>query len=140
LIYKKYDNKLVIRIDPCEEVVDTIKNVCAQLKIKSGIINGIGASNEATIGIYYPGIKLYQTKIIKGNLEITSLSGNITSMNNEVYVHIHATIADEYYVVWGGHLNSAIVSVTCEVFIEILEYTIIRKNNPEIGINVIELE
>ena len=140
MLFKKYDNKLIIRLDIGEEVVETIKNVCTDLKIRSGTITGIGASNEASIGIYYPGLKLYQSKIIKGNLEITSLCGNITSMNNEVYIHIHASIADEYYVVWGGHLYSAVVSVTCEVFIDIFEYTIHREKNLELGLNLLNLE
>ncbi len=45
-------------------------------------------------------------------MEITSLVGNISQMNGEVYLHIHINLANEENKVFGGHLTSAIISAT----------------------------
>ena len=40
--------------------------------------------------------------------------------------------------VFGGHLNKAIISATCEMVINIIDGKIDRKFNEEIGLNLLE--
>ncbi|MEA1940574.1 MAG: PPC domain-containing DNA-binding protein, partial [Candidatus Caldatribacteriota bacterium] len=134
---KKFGNKWVIRIDKGEEIVQTLKNFCQGNKIKLGIINGIGAVNKATIGLFDTKAKEYHSQELIGDYEITNLSGNISSMNKEAYLHLHITLADENQHAYGGHLSSAIISGTGEILIEEIEGEIEREFNKEVGLNLL---
>ena len=43
---------------------------------------------------------------------------------------------DSKGAVFGGHLNSATVSATCEMVIRVLDGTVERRLDPEIGLNL----
>ena len=57
-------------------------------------------------------------------------------MNGEFYTHIHMSCGDSEGKVFGGHLNKAIVSATCEMFIDIIDGTIDRYKDLETGLNL----
>ena len=57
-------------------------------------------------------------------------------MNGEFYTHIHMSAGDADGKVFGGHLNRAIVSATCEMVIHIIEGTVDRRLDEEIGLNL----
>jgi predicted DNA-binding protein with PD1-like motif len=60
-------------------------------------------------------------------------------MNGEVYLHLHINIADSKYNVYGGHLNYAYVSATCEIVIEAVEGEVEREFSEGIGLNLYKL-
>ena len=111
--FKKCGNHVIVRIDKGEEIVDTLKRACRESTVTLGSISGIGSTNRATIGLFETATKEYLSKELTGEYEITHLSGNISTMRSEVYLHLHITLSDARYNVFGGHLNSAIVSGTC---------------------------
>jgi uncharacterized protein len=135
--YKKYEHKLIVRIDPKEEIIETLKQICKTERIKLGTINGIGATDKAVIGLLNLKTKKYQSQEFIGDHEITSLSGNISMMNGDVYLHIHITLGNAKHESVGGHLLSAVVSVTCELIIEIIDGEIQRKFNDAFGANLL---
>lgn len=137
--FKKVDNKYLIRVDKGEEIVDTLKQFCKDNGIKLGSINGIGAINKATIGLFKTATKEYSSKELTGDYEITALNGNISTMKGEVYLHLHINLSDLSYRTYGGHLNSAIVSATCEIIIDVINTGIEREFSEEIGLNLYEL-
>lgn len=69
-------------------------------------------------------------------LEIINISGSITHKSREPYLHLHASFADSKGNVFGGHLDTARVSATCEVFIKLIHGSIEREFDEEIGLNV----
>ena len=138
--FKKFGNKYIVRLDKGEEIVQTLKKFCKEQNIKLGWVKGIGAVNKATIGIYRPYYKKYYPMDLNGDYEITSLLGNISTMNEEIYMHLHINLSDIDYETFGGHLNSAIISVTGEIMIEAIEGNVDREFNEEIGINVYKFD
>lgn len=102
-----------------------------------GLINGIGATDRVTIGLFETKLKQYHSKELTGDYEITSLLGNISTMNGEVYLHLHINLADSTYNTFGGHLNSAIIGGVGEFVIEEIEGEIERKFNEEVGLNLL---
>ncbi len=135
---KKFGPKYLIRIDRGEEIVETLKKFCEENQIKLGTITGLGATNDAEIGLYDVKIKKYYEKIMKGNFEIAPLYGNISTMKGEIYLHLHANLGDESQHSFSGHLTKAIVSATFEGVIEIIDGEVDREKDSETGLNLLK--
>ncbi len=138
--YKKFGNKYVLRMDKGEEVVETLKKFCEKENIKLGWLKGLGAVNKATIGLFETKIKEYHSVNLEGDFEITSLLGNISRMDGEVYLHLHVNLADEKYNTQGGHLSKAVISATGEFIIEEIDGEVGREFNDEVGLNLYKFE
>ena len=69
-----------------------------------------------------------------------SLNGTINTMDGDFYSHLHMSAGNEKGQVFGGHLNRAIVSATCEMVITILDGTVDRKFDPDIGLNLFDFQ
>ena len=135
---KRFKNKYIIRIDKGEEIVDTLTKFCKKEKIKLGSITGLGATNKVKIGLFETKTKEYHAKEFTGDYEIAPLYGNITTMNDEVYIHIHINISDKDHKSYGGHLNYAYVSATFEGIIEVIDGEVDRRFSEEIGLNLLK--
>lgn len=138
--YKKFGNKYILRLEQGEEVVTKLKEFCKEQNIKLGWIKGIGAVNEVKVGIFKVDEKVYYTKELRGDYEITSLLGNISTMDGEVYLHLHINLSDDEYKTYGGHLDSAIISATGELVIEAIDGIVDREFNQDIGINLFKFD
>ncbi|WP_438600519.1 PPC domain-containing DNA-binding protein, partial [Faecalibaculum rodentium] len=131
-------NCLVIRLDPGEELINSLLTACQEHDIHCAQITGIGAAKKITCGVFDPKTREYHSEKFKGIFEITSLNGTITTMDGGLYPHIHVTFADEKYKVRGGHLNKCVISATAEIVLTILDMNIDRENSKEIGLNLFQ--
>ena len=134
--YKRFKNNIVVRIDKNEEILEQIKSIALKEKIKLALVSALGATNDFTVGVYKVDEKKYYSNTFKGNFEIVSLTGTINTMNKEFYTHIHMSAGNEKGEVFGGHLNRAIVSATCEMVISIIDGEVDRYHDEEIGLNL----
>ncbi len=134
--YRKFENKIIARIDKGEEILEKIKEIALQENIKLASINALGATNDFTVGVYKVDEKKYYSNEFKGNFEIVSLTGTINTMNGEFYTHIHMSAGNDKGEVFGGHLNKAVVSATCEMVIDIIHGKVDRYFDKEIGLNL----
>lgn len=134
--YKKFNNTIVVRIDKGEEILESIKKIALKENIKLANINALGAVGSFTVGVFKTDEKKYYANEFSGDFEIVSLTGSINTMKGEFYAHLHMAAGDEEGKVFGGHLNKAIVSATCEMFINIIDGTVDREFNDEIGLNL----
>ncbi len=138
--FKKFGNKYVVRIDKGEEIVATLKQFCIDQNIKLGTVSGIGATNQATIGLFLTESKSYQKKQMSGDMELAPLMGNISTMAGEIYLHIHANLCDSENRSYSGHLNEAICSATFEAVIDSIDGEVDREFSDEIGLNLFKFE
>ena len=92
--FKTIGSKTIIRIDKGEELIASITEICNTLNIKPGTITGIGATNNATIGVYNTEAYKYHSQTLIGDHEIAPLIGNITQLNDKPYLHLHITLSD----------------------------------------------
>lgn len=136
--YKCYDSKILVRLDPDEEVVTSIGEVCKAENVRLGNVSGIGAVNKATVGLFKPDSKEYFSTTMEKPFEITALTGNVSEMDGELYLHLHITLADIEHNAFGGHLNEAIVSATAEIWIDVVDGTIDREFSDKIGLNLLK--
>ena len=138
--YRKFGNTIVARIDKGEEILEKIKEIALAENIKLANINALGATNEFVVGVFNVDEKKYYSNEFKGNFEIVSLTGTINTMNDEFYTHIHMSAGNDKGEVFGGHLNKAIVSATCEMVINIIDGRVDRYHDDEVGLNLFKFE
>ena len=136
--YKRYGSKILVRLDPGEEIISGVGEVCKAEGVRLGSVSGIGAVNKATVGLFKPDSKEYFSTTMEKPFEITNLSGNVSEMNEEQYLHLHITLADIEHNAFGGHLNEAIVSATAEIWIDVVDGTIDREFSETIGLNLLK--
>jgi len=137
---KQFGDTWIVRIDRGEEIVEMITNVCTENQIYLGQISAIGAVDEATIGLYDVKNQIYHSEKFTGDMEIANLSGNISTMNDDIYLHLHISLSDSSHKLFGGHLNAGIVSATCEVFIQTVNGRLDRYKDSEVGLNLLKLQ
>ena len=136
--YRIFGETIVLRLEKGEEVIESIKNLCEKEDIKAGSISGLGASNHIVVGLFKVDEKKYFSNTFEEDFEITNLTGNISRMNGEVYLHIHGTFASIEGNCIGGHLNKAVISATSEIIITKINGDIGRSFSEEIGLNLIK--
>lgn len=136
--YSRFNNKIVARIDKGEEILTQLLIIAERACIELAAINGIGATDDFTVGVFKAAERQYVPCNFRGDHEIISLIGTITAMNGKPYAHVHMSASGEGGVVVGGHLTRATVSVTCEVVIDVIQGLVDRKFDETIGINRIE--
>lgn len=134
--YRKFDNHYVLRLEKGEEMILKVKELCEKEKISLGTISGIGAANKIEIALFNTETKEYKTSIKEGMFEITSLLGNITCKDKEVYLHCHISFSDTSLNTFGGHLVKAYISATCEIVITKIDGKVNREFDENIGLNL----
>ncbi len=135
--YQKFGDTYVIRLDAGEEIVQSILALASKESIRLGQLRGLGAVNNVTLKSFRPDTKQYQAHLYHTDLEIVSLYGTLTTLGGRPYTHMHMSVADLVGHVYGGHLNKAVVSTSCELFLDTLDGEVDRKPNPELGLNLL---
>ena len=137
--YRRIEDTIIARIDRGEEILEKMKEIALKENIKLANVNALGATDDFTVGVYNVEEQKYYSNSFKGAFEIVSLTGSINTMNGEYYAHIHMSAADDQGRTFGGHLNRAVVSATCEMFISIIYGKIDRFRDEETGLNLLDL-
>ena len=138
--YRKFDRYYVVRVDKGEEVLSCLKKLCKEENIRAGLVSGLGAADRVVVGLFDTEKKQYRKTEITGMMEITSLTGNISRMSGEPYLHCHITVCNEKMEVMGGHRNECHISGTGEITVTCIEGEIGRKFSDEIGLNLYEFD
>jgi uncharacterized protein len=136
--HRRFNDKVVVRIDKGEDILSSLKAVCKEYQIKAGFLQGIGAVGKITLGLFNTNIRQYHSQELIGEYELAPLTGTITTKNGEPYIHLHANVCNADQVSLGGHVLAAVVSITCEVVIDVIDGTIERAFDSEIGINLMD--
>ena len=132
------NRRFILRLNRGEEVFTEIKNFAEKASITAGYFSGIGACGEAELGSFNFQTKKYENQIFTGDLEILSLTGNVSLLNGQVALHAHTCLAKPDFSTIGGHVQRMVVSVTCEIFFIKLEGKMERKLDPEMNINLLD--
>ena len=139
-LYKEVGGgRYVLSLDNHVEVSAAIKAFCEEKGIYAGTVYGLGAVNKAIFRYLNPETMKYVDKTFEEQMEITNLTGNISSKDGQVYLHLHITASRSDYSCIGGHLLTAWISGACELIVEAFDATIGRRLDPELGINLYDL-
>lgn len=135
--YLKTGNHYIVRLDKGEEIMQKLTELCRKEQIRAGSIVGLGAADQAVVGLFDTSTKVFKKKEIACPMEITSIIGNISTKDGETYLHIHVTLCDENLQAIGGHMASCRISATAELTVTAFDgCTVEREMNDEIGLNL----
>ena len=134
--YRRFNDTLIIRMDRGEEIVAQLCAIAERESVRLASVEALGAVNDFTVSVYNVAEKQFYRNRFEGAYEIVSLTGTLTTRNGKVYPHLHMSAGDQTGAVFGGHLNSAVVSATCEMVVRVLDGTVERETDPQVGLNV----
>ena len=138
--YRRFDRTIIMRIDRGEEILTQLRVMALKEDIKLASVRALGAVGDFTVGVFKTGEKKYYANHFTGDFEIVSLTGTISTMNGEYYAHLHMSAGDDKGAVFGGHLNEAIVSATCEMVAEIIDGQVDRAFSEDVGLNLFKFD
>lgn len=137
--YKRFGDTVIARLDRGEEVHEQLRLIAQKENIKLAQVSGLGAADDVTVGVFVVQKKCYRANRFTGDMEIVSLTGTINTMDGEYYAHLHMGVSDVQGNMFGGHLTKAVISVTCELVIRIIDGRVDRKHHPDPGVNLFDL-
>lgn len=133
--YARESDRIVVRLDPGDEVIDSLRSLRDELEIDSGFMTGIGAVDRATLGHYDVDEQSYSEETFTGQFEVTSFSGNIGPDK----IHAHIELGTESFDTLGGHCSEARVSGTFEIVVLTGETPLTHELDERTGLDVFDL-
>lgn len=131
--------RFLVRFEVGEKLPDALTNLAGERAWKSASLTGIGAVKDVLLGAYELADKRYSKFPVDGVVELVSLVGNLSWLNEQPMWHLHALVSDAKGVVTGGHLFNLSVAVTVECWIHVSKLPIERKSDPYTGLNLLDL-
>ena len=138
--YKRFGDTVLARFDKGEEILEQLQKVAEKEGIRLAEISALGAVNDFTVGVFNTAEKKYYANHFEGAFEIVSLTGTVSTMDGKYYAHLHMSAGNDKGEVFGGHLNRAVISATCEMVIRVIDGQIDRYHDEEIGLNLFRLD
>ena len=132
--YRIDNGKTYITLSKGEYINKTFESFAESNNIGCALLNGIGACESPEIGYYSLETKSYHHKVFSGYYELTSLLGNITIKDGNIFSHTHITFSDTNYRVFGGHLFDAKITAAGEFVMIHGKKNINRVMNDNIGL------
>lgn len=132
-------NRFIIRLETGEEIVSSLTKFLSDNKITAGFFTAIGAVEKVELGYFFQKKKQYHGKVIEKEMEVVSLNGNISTMDDKPYVHAHVVCSDENMQTYAGHLKLGIVSSTLEIVLIAFNGNVNRKFSDKVGLNLLEI-
>ena len=135
--YKKYNGTWVIVLKKDDKIIEKLSEFIDAEQVKGGYMYGIGAVSSVEIAHYDLSEKKYSSKTFEEPLELLSLLGDVAFKDGEKIVHCHIIVGRDDMSLFGGHLVEGTIGVTCEIIFNELGEQIPKKEDPEIGLNLI---
>lgn len=119
-------------------MIQGLSGFAVEQKINGASFTAIGASGEVILSYYNLTEKKYEDHILKEEMEIVSVTGNIAWMKNTPVIHAHGVFADKGLTTRGGHIKKLIVSATCEVSLFLFDEPAHRCFDETTGLNLLQ--
>tara|TARA_B100001113_G_scaffold326002_1_gene298624 strand:- start:1801 stop:2229 length:429 start_codon:yes stop_codon:yes gene_type:complete len=122
------DDDLFVRIDPDEEIHESLQSLADEVGFDAAAItSGIGRARDNIYG-YMDEQGIYRRRQLNSPSELVSLSGNIARKEDgSAFTHIHCCWSDDDNNVHAGHMFQSVVHVVAEIHIRILSKAIMTR-------------
>jgi predicted DNA-binding protein with PD1-like motif len=111
----------LLRLSTGSDLYDSITAYGREHSIEVAWVNFLGAVRRASLRYYDQDAKEYRDYVLARHLEVVSGVGNLSLLDGDPFLHIHAALSDEDGAGFGGHVNSGTEVFAIEVMIHELE-------------------
>lgn len=133
--YARDGERIVVRLDPGEKVIESLKDLRDEEEITSGFLRGIGAVDHVVLGHYDVENQSYNEQTFTDQYEVTSFLGNIGPDK----IHTHIQLGTDSFESIGGHCAEATVSGTFEIETFLGDTTLTHSHDDRTGLDVFDL-
>jgi uncharacterized protein len=138
--YTKAGTGFVLRLEQGDDILKTLRQFAEAKRIQAAFFEGIGSLYQARLGHYdFKETRTYKYETFEEDLEILSLSGNVSTMNHKSLPHAHATLGRRDFSVLGGHLEEGSFANMVEVNLTKLPGKLEKAKDNDIGLNLMQL-
>jgi predicted DNA-binding protein with PD1-like motif len=139
--FERFGGQYVIRLDPGEEVMGSLRAFAAREGIRGAYFLAIGAFSRVRLRYFDVAQKRYLDRDVDEQVEVVSLLGSIARDDRgQPLLHVHVSVSDAQTRAHNGHLAEGLVRPTLEVFLTALDGEIRRARDPETGLQLLALE
>lgn len=123
-----------------DDVIANLQQLAERESVPSASITGIGFMRDITFGFYDFGKKDFEPKSFH-DVEIAGMTGSIAWKDGKPSVHLHAAAAGRDFNAVGGHVLDAKVGTgSAEITVVTHDKRLERKVDPDLGVNVLQLD
>lgn len=133
--YEVECDRIIVRLDPDDEVLDSLETLRDAEGLENGFLMGIGAVDEVVLGHYDVSEQAYDEELFTGQFEVTSFLGNIGPDK----VHTHIQLGTDSFESIGGHCSKAVVSGTFEIVVLPGETSLTHRLDERTGLDVFDI-
>ena len=130
----------VLVCDRGDDPVDALTAAAKRFDLSGASLTRTGAFSGVTLGFFDRGRRDYARRVIREQVEVVSLVGNVALDASEPRVHAHVVVARYDGSALGGHLLGGTVDPTLEVTIVESPATLRRKTDPATGLALIDID
>jgi len=123
-----------------DEVVQGLLQFAKANCLAGSQLTAIGAFEELTVGFFNPEKKSYNKLLIREQVEVLSLLGDIAVKDGEPQLHVHVVVGKKDATAHGGHLLNGVVRPTLEVVLVESPKHLYRTPDAETGLALINLD
>jgi uncharacterized protein len=140
MLYKKLGSGFVLRLEQGDDILKTLREFANEHRLRACFFEGIGSLYRAVLGHYdFKGTKTYKYETFDEDLEILTLSGNVSTMNEKALPHAHVTLGRRDFSVIGGHLEEDSLANMVEVQMNKLPGKLLKAKDEDVGLNLLQL-
>lgn len=130
----------VLVCDRGDDPVEALTAAAKRFDLSSGSLTGIGAFSRVTLGFFDRARRDYARRVIRDQVEVVSLVGNVALDAGEPRVHVHVVVARYDGSALGGHLLAGSVEPTLEVMIVESPTALRRKTDLATGLALLDID
>ena len=128
---KRYGSEIVLRLDEDDELNACVERACREHGVRAARVSGIGALKQARLRVLNETGDGFLFRELHGNMEIVSITGNVTADGEGLMVHLHLSAADGSFQLVGGHVVHCIITNTAELWITETDGSLRRADRAE---------
>jgi len=139
LLYEEHDLRtFVVVLQTGDEAMRAIESFAREHHLRASQFTAIGAFERAVVGYFDWSSKQYVPIPIDQQVEVLSMSGDITLEKQTHKLHAHVVVGKSDGTAHGGHLIAGHVRPTLEVMVTELPKHLYRRHDEESGIALID--
>jgi uncharacterized protein len=122
-----------------DDLLECLKQLARETNLRAGFFTGLGAACDVQIAYWDMERREYLRSELDGDQEIGVLTGNISQLEGQPFVHAHAVLSGHDFLARTGHVMRARVSATVEIFVHDFGGAIHRGMDAGVGLNLWQL-